>query len=155
MSTAEQLVNRLTELGYHISFAESCTGGLCCATIVGVANASCVLNESYVTYANDSKIKLLNVKPETIDAFGVVSEQVAAEMANGVADASGAEVGVAVTGIAGPTGGSSIKPVGMVCFGFNINGKVITYTKQFGSIGRNQVRNSSVKFVFDTLLELI
>ena len=151
----EQVVNKLTEKNYHISFAESCTGGLCCAEIVNVANASKVLDMSFVTYANDVKIKLINVSSDTIAQYGVVSEQVASEMAKGVSIAAGSNVGVGVTGIAGPTGGTDKKPVGMVCFGFCINGNVKTYTEFFGNIGRNAVRKKSVDFVMKTLLDLL
>lgn len=151
----EQVVNKLTEKNYHISFAESCTGGLCCAEIVNVANASKVLDMSFVTYANDAKIKLVNVSSDTIAQYGVVSEQVASEMAKGVSIAAGSNVGVGVTGIAGPTGGTDKKPVGMVCFGFCINGNVKTYTEFFGNIGRNTVRKKSVDFVMKTLLDLL
>ena len=151
----EQVVNKLTEKNYHISFAESCTGGLCCAEIVNVANASKVLDMSFVTYANDAKIKLINVSSDTIAQYGVVSEQVASEMAKGVSIAAGSNVGVGVTGISGPTGGTDKKPVGMVCFGFCINGNVKTYTEFFGNIGRNAVRKKSVDFVMKTLLDLL
>ena len=92
---------------------------------------------------------------KTIDDFGVVSEEVAYEMAEGVAKRAGCQVGVGITGVAGPTGGTEDKPVGMVCFGFSVNGIVKTYTKQFGAIGRNEVRTSSVDFVFETLYELL
>ena len=155
MKIEEQLVDLLIEKGYHISFAESCTGGLCCATLVNVANASRVLDVSFTTYANDAKIKYLGVSPDTIEKHGVVSEEVAREMALGVAKAAGSEVGVGVTGVAGPSGGTARKPVGMVCFGFSLNGDVKTYTKQFGEAGRNQVRSASVEFVFEKLTELI
>lgn len=155
MALEEQLVERLIELNYKISFAESCTGGLCCGTLVNVTNASKVLDMSFVTYANEAKIQLLGVKADTILANGVVSEEVACEMAQGVARTADCQVGVGITGVAGPGGGTEKKPVGMVCFGFYVNGKTYTYTKQFGEIGRNQVRKSSVEFVFETLLELL
>ncbi len=155
MTLEEQVVNKLIERGYRISFAESCTGGLCCGTLVNVPNASGVLDESYVTYANESKIKLVGVNAETIDSYGVVSEQVAREMAVGASKASGAEVGVGITGVAGPSGGTDKKSVGMVCFGFSINNKVISYTVQFGNLGRNTVRSKSVKFTLETLLDLL
>lgn len=155
MALEEQVVDKLIEKGYHISFAESCTGGLCCGILVNVTNASKVLDMSFVTYANEAKIKLLGVKADTILANGVVSEEVAYEMAEGVAKAAESEIGVGITGVAGPGGGTAKKPVGMVCFGFCINGKTVTYTKQFGEIGRNQVRKSSVEFVYQTLLELL
>lgn len=155
MALEEKLVEKLIEKDYHISFAESCTGGLCCGTIVNVTNASKVLDMSFVTYANEAKMKLLGVKADTILSNGVVSEEVAYEMAEGVARVAESEVGVGITGVAGPGGGTEKKPVGMVCFGFSINGQVTTFTQQFGEIGRNQVRKSSVEFVLSTLLDLI
>lgn len=155
MALEEQVVDKLIEKNYKISFAESCTGGLCCGTIVNVTNASKVLDMSFVTYANEAKIELLGVKADTILSHGVVSEGVAYEMAQGVAEKAGSQVGVGITGVAGPGGGTAKKPVGMVCFGFCVNGEVKTYTKQFGEIGRNQVRKSSVEFVLQTLIDLL
>lgn len=155
MALEERLAEKLIEKNYHISFAESCTGGLCCGTLVNVTNASKVLDVSFVTYANEAKMKFLGVSANTILAHGVVSEEVAREMAEGVAETAGSDIGVGITGVAGPGGGTDKKPVGMVCFGFCIKGETITYTKQFGEIGRNQVRKSSVEFVFQTLLDLI
>lgn len=155
MALEEKVVDRLIELGYHISFAESCTGGLCCGTLVNVTNASKVLDVSFVTYANEAKMEFLGVSADTILSNGVVSEEVAYEMASGVAKVSKSQVGVGITGVAGPGGGTEKKPVGMVCFGFSINGHVKTYTMQFGEIGRNQVRKSSVEFVYQTLLKLL
>lgn len=155
MALEEQVVEKLIEKNYKISFAESCTGGLCCGTLVNVTNASKVLDMSFVTYANEAKIKLLGVNASTILDHGVVSEEVAYEMAQGVAETARSNVGVGITGVAGPGGGTEKKPVGMVCFGFCINGKTVTFTKQFGEIGRNQVRKSSVEFVLQTLLDLI
>ena len=155
MALEEQVVNKLLKLGYHISFAESCTGGLCCGNLVNVTNASKVLDVSFVTYANEAKMEFLGVNTDTILKYGVVSEQVAYEMAAGVAQTAKSQVGVGITGVAGPGGGTDKKPVGMVCFGFSVNGSVKTYTMQFGEIGRNQVRKSSVEFVFQTLIELL
>lgn len=155
MALEEQVVEKLIEKNYKISFAESCTGGLCCGTLVNVTNASKVLDMSFVTYANEAKIKLLGVKAATILDNGVVSEEVAYEMAQGVAQTAGSDVGVGITGVAGPGGGTDKKPVGMVCFGFYVHGKTVTFTKHFGEIGRSQVRKSSVEFVLNTLLDLI
>lgn len=155
MALEEQLVDILINKNYHISFAESCTAGLCSATLVNVTNASKVLDVSFTTYANEAKMQFLGVKADTILSNGVVSEAVAKEMALGAAKAANAEVGVGVTGVAGPGGGTAKKPVGMVCFGFSINGTVKTFTKHFGEIGRQQVRKSSVEFVFNTLIDLL
>ncbi|MBP3577952.1 MAG: CinA family protein [Lachnospiraceae bacterium] len=155
MTLEEQLVNKLTEKGWHIACAESCTGGLIAARIVNVANASKVLNVSFVTYANEAKMKYLGVSQDTILQYGVVSEPVVAEMAAGVAKESGSEVGISVSGIAGPSGGTEKKPVGMVCFGFYINGELTTKTCQFGNPGRNEVRALSTDYALQTALELL
>lgn len=155
MQIEELVVQKLIEKGYHISFAESCTGGLAAATLVSVADASKVFDAGFVTYANEAKMKYLNVEEKTIEEYGVVSEEVAYQMAEGTAKATDSEVGVGITGVAGPSGGTDKKPVGMVCFGFYINGKVYTETKQFGNVGRNEVRQKSVEFVYEKLMKLI
>lgn len=154
LSLEEQLVNKLIEKNWHISCAESCTGGLVASRIVNVANASKVFDAGFVTYANEAKIKYLGVSPETIEKYGVVSEEVVHEMATGVAKETGADVGIAISGIAGPGGGTEKKPVGMVCFGFYVNGNIITHTCQFGNPGRNEVRALSTEYALQTVLEL-
>lgn len=151
----EQLVNRLIERGWHIACAESCTGGLLAGSIINVANASKVLSVSFVTYTEEAKMRYANVPAETLKAYGVVSEEVAAKMASGVAKEAGAEVGVGITGIAGPSGGTKELPVGTVCFGFSINGTVTTKTGHFDNMGRNEVRNAAVQFAMETLCELL
>ena len=105
MTKSEELVSLLIDKGHTISFAESCTGGMAAASIVDVADASKVLNASFVTYANEAKIKYANVSGETLDKYGAVSEQTAGEMAEGAAKANNADVAVGISGIAGPTGG--------------------------------------------------
>ena len=149
----KKLVDKLISLNYKISTAESCTGGLLASSIVEVANASKVFDMSFVTYSNESKIELLGVDSLTISNYGVVSEEVARQMAIGVAVRSKSDVGVGISGIAGPTGATLNKPIGMVCFGFYIDGKVFTETKYFGEIGRNNVRKQSVDFAIDFLLK--
>ena len=155
MDIEYKVVEKLIEKKYHITFAESCTAGLAAGRLVNVPDASKVLDVSFITYANEAKQKYVNVNEETIEAYGVVSEEVAGEMASGAAAAMDAEVGVGISGIAGPTGGTDKKPVGMVCFGFYIAGRTFTYTKQFGNIGRNEVRAASVDFCYEKLLELL
>ncbi len=154
-SLEEQLVNKLIDKNWHISCAESCTGGLVASRVVNVANASRVLDASFVTYANEAKIKYLDVSPETIAKYGVVSEEVVSEMAAGVAKEANSEVGIAISGIAGPSGGTDKKPVGMVCFGFYVDGKTTTRTCQFGNPGRNEVRALSTEYALNTALELV
>ena len=149
------IVDVLTMKGWTISFAESCTAGLAAAHLVDVPSASKVFNASFVTYSNEAKVKYLGVREDSIARRGVVSEEVAVQMASGAAEANGAQVGVGITGIAGPTGGTSEKPVGMVCFGFFIDGRTFSATKQFGSIGRDAVRSSSVDYVFSFLMSML
>ena len=155
MNINEKLVDKLISLNYKISTAESCTGGLLASSIVEVANASKVFDMSFVTYSNESKVNLIDVNPETIEKYGVVSEEVVAEMARGVALKSNAQVGVGVSGIAGPTGATKTKPIGMVSFGFYVDGKVYTETVLFGDIGRNNVRKNSVEFAINYLLKIL
>ena len=150
-----QLVSKLIELNYKISFAESCTGGMVASSIVEVSDASKVLDMSFVTYASEAKISLLGVEKDVIDKYGVVSEEVAYQMANGVKNKASANIGVGVTGIAGPSGGTDDKPVGIVCFGVAINDKTYTFTKNFGDIGRTKVRCQATEFVIDKILELL
>lgn len=152
MTKSEELVSLLIDKGYTISFAESCTGGMAAASIVDVADASKVLNASFVTYANEAKMKYANVSGDTLDKYGAVSEQTAGEMAEGTAKANNADVAVGISGIAGPTGGTEEKPVGTVCFGYYVAGKLFTETVHFGNLGRNNVRRKSVEHVTDVII---
>lgn len=153
LDRASQTVDLLIKKGWTVSFAESCTGGLVCARIVDIPDASKVLNSSFVTYANEAKTRLLGVSEQVLRECGAVSREVAEQMARGVCSVNGAQVGVGISGIAGPGGGTAEKPVGMVCFGFFLNGEVFSVTKQFGALGRNRVRAAAVDFVFETLCE--
>ncbi len=148
-----RLVELFKEKGWHISFAESCTGGLCAARLIGVPDASYVLEASVVTYSNQSKTDYLGVPADMIERYGVVSEEVACEMAKGVALRNNAEVGVGISGIAGPLGGSRTKPVGTVCFGFKIGDEVYSVTKLFSGMSRNEVRSASADYVFQEILQ--
>ena len=148
------LVSKLIEKNYKIACCESCTGGLLAATIINVPNASKVIDASYVTYANSEKVRLANVNNESIEKFGVVSEQVAAEMAEGTRLTCGSNVGVGISGIAGPTGATPTKPVGMVCFAFSVEGNIKTFTCHFTG-GRNTVRKKSVNFAINKLIEIL
>ena len=151
----QEVVDLLIKKNYKISAAESCTGGLFAAKIVEISDASKVLDMSFVTYANEAKVKLVDVKEETIKEFGVVSEEVAIQMAKGVQKVSGSNVGVGISGIAGPTGDTATKPIGMVCFGIVINDKSLSFTKYFGNLGRNVVRGYAVGVLFETLYMLL
>ncbi len=154
MTIAEQLCECLARRGWHITFAESCTGGLVAATLVDVSGASSVFEGSFVTYANDVKEKLLGVKHESICAHGVVSEKVAEEMAEGAAHAMGCEVAVGISGIAGPGGGTPTKPVGTVCFGFAVAGRLVTETMHFTG-DRTAIREAAAAHALARAYELI
>lgn len=155
MENAEKLVNLLIEKKLHITTAESCTGGMVASRIVDVANASKVFNVAYVTYANEAKEKYLNVDSKTIEKYGVVSEEVTKQMALGALKEANADISIVTSGIAGPTGGTEYKPVGMVCFGLGIKDNVYTSTKYFGNIGRNKVRSMATEYIIDFAIKLI
>ncbi len=152
---AVSVVEKLKANGMTIAFAESCTGGLAAAKLIDVPAASSVLGVSFVTYASEAKVEYLGVSESTIECYNVVSEEVAREMALGVARRASSNVGVGITGLAGPTGGDEIRPVGTVCFGIAVNGEVTTFKMCFGNIGRNEVRAASVEFIFEKLNELL
>ncbi len=150
----KQLVCKLILNGYTIASAESCTAGKFAATIVNVPDASKVINSSIVTYSNEAKQKYCGVKTQTLQKFGAVSEETTNEMCSGIATECNANVGVAISGIAGPKGATPTKPVGTVCFGFCINGHITTCTMHFKG-GRQSVRKKSVNFAINKLLKLI
>ena len=155
MADFQKLVDLLIERRMTVSAAESCTGGAFAAGIVSVPDASRVLGFSFVTYSEAAKHELVGVPTETIDTYGVVSEEVADAMARGAAIAGHADVGVGITGFAGPAGGTEKAPVGTVCFGFCINGNCRVYRRRFADLPRNEVRALAVDFAADTLTELL
>ena len=154
MNLEEKLVNKLLEKEYTITTAESCTGGLLAGRILNVSGASGVYNEGYITYSNEAKERLLGVEHETLEKYGAVSEQTAKEMAEGAAKAANANVGLSTTGIAGPSGGTPEKPVGLIYVGCYIDGE--TYVKECRFQGsREENRNAAVEAVLELLYELL
>ena len=127
-----------------ISTAESCTGGLIAAKLISYPGISKVLLESIVTYSNEAKMKRLKVNKNTLDKYGAVSEQTAYEMAKGVVDFTGSDIGVISTGIAGPGGGTEEKPVGLVYIAVNIKGS-IEVEKHIFTGTRNDIREKAAK----------
>jgi nicotinamide-nucleotide amidase len=137
----EAIGERLAVKGLTLASAESCTGGRFAARITSVPGASGYFLEGAVTYSNQSKIKRLGVKPQTLLKYGAVSAETAREMAAGICKTSGADVGVSITGIAGPGGGTKEKPVGLVHIGMCVSGAVETKKFEFGlDRGMNQER---------------
>jgi nicotinamide-nucleotide amidase len=140
---AADLLSAARARGLRLATAESCTGGLIAGAITDVAGSSDVFDRGFVTYSNAAKTAMLGVRPDTLTAFGAVSEEVAREMAAGALAGSEAQIAVSVTGIAGP-GGSEFKPEGRVCFGLASPQGVVTETVEFGAIGRAAVRARAV-----------
>ncbi|MBO4834876.1 MAG: competence/damage-inducible protein A [Lachnospiraceae bacterium] len=132
------VVRELIEKGLHISCAESCTGGMIASRLINVAGASDCITESYITYSDDVKIRLLGVKPEIIQNDSAVSEQCAKEMAEGIAKVTGSDVGVSATGYAGPDG----EQVGLVYYAVHYNGKTIVQKMRSG-YERNLIREAA------------
>ena len=152
--SAAAVLEAARDAGVRIATAESCTAGLITAALTEIPGSSRVVDRGFVTYSNASKIAMLGVRPETLAQFGAVSEEVAAEMAQGALARSDAGVAIAVTGIAGP-GGSEHKPEGRVCFGLALQGSVHTETVEFGALGRDKVRAGSVDHALSLILQAL
>ncbi len=150
----EDVIALLNDRNYTITCAESCTGGLLCATLVNVSGASNVLKSSLVTYAEEAKKELLGVRETTLEQFGVVSEETASEMAKGAIRFAKADVSLSVTGVAGPGGGTKEKPVGLVCIGCCVKENTETRTYIFKG-DRLQIREQSVLKALELAKECI
>lgn len=142
MKLAERVLEIAKAKRLMIATAESCTGGMVIASLTDIAGSSAVVERGFVTYTNAAKIEMLDVKSETLDAFGAVSEPVAEQMAQGALNHSDAELAVSITGIAGP-GGSEHKPEGRVCFATARGRHVVSETVEFGALGRASVREAA------------
>lgn len=139
--------------GLRLATAESCTGGMVGAALTEIAGSSAVVLGGVVAYANSAKRDLLGVSPATLKAHGAVSEETAREMAEGALTALGSDLAVSITGIAGP-GGAGDKPEGRVCFGIAAKGaETRTETRDFGALGRGNVRAASRDRAMELLLE--
>lgn len=149
-----QLAAQLSQNGRKICTAESCTGGLIAKTFTDLAGSSDWFDRGFVTYSNQAKIDMLGVQASTLKKYGAVSKQVAMEMVTGALKFSEAHVSIAVTGIAGPGGGSDNKPVGTVWFGFAVGDHVVTEKKIFAG-DRQQIRESSLYYTLNRLNDLV
>lgn len=153
--TLEEVVaGLLLEKNLTITTAESCTGGLIGATLVNVPGVSSVFKEGYITYANEAKHKILGVSEDTLSKYGAVSEETAREMADGAVKAAGADISIAVTGIAGPDGGTAEKPVGLVYMACHYNGKTVVEKHNFNG-NRLKVRENTVVRALDLVRRTI
>jgi nicotinamide-nucleotide amidase len=144
-AAAKNVLQLARSHGLKIATAESCTGGLVAGALTEIAGSSDVVDRGFVTYSNESKQTMLGVPAATLKRHGAVSAETAAAMANGALKHSLADITVAITGIAGPGGGSKQKPVGLVHFAAaSRDGRCLACIKQYGKIGSRQVRQRSV-----------
>lgn len=152
---ARRIITDFTARGFMVSTAESCTGGLIAGALTEIAGSSAVVDRGFVTYTNEAKMDMLGVGVETLANFGAVSRQTARQMAHGALFRSRADFAVAVTGIAGPGGGSSEKPVGLVHLAAKArNGQGLHKEMHYGDIGRTEIRLATVKTALEMLTAL-
>ncbi|MFZ0558284.1 MAG: CinA family protein [Methylovirgula sp.] len=152
LERAERLVARYRARRLTLVTAESCTGGFVAGLVTEIPGASYVLERGFVTYSNRAKEEDLGVAPSLLDQFGAVSREVAHAMAEGALAHSAATIALAVTGIAGPDGGSAEKPVGLVHFGCGRAGAITLVEKRYGDLGRRGIRLAAVATALDLLL---
>jgi nicotinamide-nucleotide amidase len=156
LALAEDVLRTARAKRLHIATAESCTGGLIAGLLTEIPGSSDVLERGFVTYSNQAKEEMLGVPKALLKKHGAVSEAVARAMAEGAVRRSGAELAVAVTGIAGPDGGTAEKPVGLVHIAASRQGgKTLHQEHRFGDIGRSQVRLQTVAAALSLLHQLL
>lgn len=150
----ERLAQELQARGWMLATAESCTGGMIAAACTDLSGSSNWFERGFVTYSNDAKTELLGVDAGLIAQHGAVSEVVARAMAFGAVRHAHAQVGIAVTGVAGPTGGTPQKPVGTVWFGFQVDGQLTSEMRRFDG-DRAAVRTATVQHALERVLALL
>ncbi|WP_222373311.1 CinA family protein [Rhizobium leguminosarum] len=156
ISTAEAIIRDFTAAGLMVSTAESCTGGLIAGALTEISGSSAVVDRGFVTYTNSAKIEMLGVQAETLSRFGAVSEETARQMVHGALFRSRAEIAVAVTGIAGPGGGSAEKPVGLVHLAAKSRAGTLIHRKMlYGDIGRSEVRLATIRTALEMVRSLL
>ena len=152
----EQVLERLKHKKWMLVTAESCTGGMISTAITDKPGSSAAFERGFVTYSNDAKIDCLGVSAQTLQKYGAVSVQVAEEMAQGALDNSKAKVSIAVTGIAGPDGGTPQKPVGLVYIGYGIKGGIVQAKAfNFSNMSRGEIRLRTTREAFKILKSIL
>ncbi|MCX7628050.1 MAG: CinA family protein [Methylophilaceae bacterium] len=153
LKLAADLGAALQARGWMLTLAESCTGGMAAQYVTAIPGSSAWFERGFITYSNQAKIELLGVDPDTLASHGAVSEAVAARMAQGALARSHAQIAAAISGIAGPGGGTLLKPVGTVCFGWACPNVVEHETRHFSG-DRSIVRRQAVAHALERLLRL-
>ncbi|KSV68290.1 competence damage-inducible protein A [Sinorhizobium sp. GW3] len=152
---AGEIIAAFTAHGLKVATAESCTGGLIAGALTEIPGSSVVVDRGFVTYSNEAKVAMLGVETATLVAHGAVSRQTAIEMAQGAIAHSAADFAVAVTGIAGPSGGSAEKPVGLVHLAAaGRNGALLHREMRYGDIGRSNIRLATIRTALDLLTQI-
>lgn len=146
---AQRIIDLLTTKKLRLATAESCTSGLLAAALTDVPGASAVFYGGFVTYSNDAKAKMIGVPMRLIKDFGAVSAQVARAMAEGTRATTRSDFAIGITGIAGPSGGTDKKPVGLVYFAFASGEETVVLEKRFGPLSREDIRARSVETALD------
>ena len=155
MDLNQKVLNILKRKKLKISLAESCTGGLLSASITSIKGSSKVFTMGLVTYSNQSKITLLKIQKKIIQKYGAVSVQCCLSMVNNLSKISKSKICISITGIAGPKGGTRIKPIGLVYIGIKIGKKIVVNKCNFKNKGRLFIQKQSVKKTLNLLLKLI
>jgi len=154
-SLANKLVKRLIQKKLKISFAESCTGGMLCSTITSVSGSSKVFDLGMITYSNKTKMAILKVPKKIISKYGAVSNQCCLSMVRNLSKISKANISVSITGVAGPNGGTKLKPVGLVYIGIKKGNSISIKKNLFKSKNRILVQKATTLKVLKDVLSLI
>jgi nicotinamide-nucleotide amidase len=155
LELAQRIVSEFGTKGLMVATAESCTGGLIAGALTDIPGSSAVVDRGFVTYTNTAKNEMLGVRQQTLATYGAVSRETALQMVHGALFRSRADLAVAVTGIAGPGGGSADKPVGLVHLAAKSrSGNLVHREMRYGEIGRDKVRLATVATALEMLLEL-
>ena len=149
---ANKLVKKLIQKKLKISFAESCTGGMLSSTITSISGSSKIFNLGLITYSNKAKIDILKVSKKIINKYGAVSNECCLSMVKNLSKISKANISVSITGIAGPKGGTKLKPIGLVYIGIKKGNKIIVHKNLFKSNNRISIQKATTIKVLKTLL---
>ena len=150
-----KIVKLLTKKKLTVSFAESCTGGLLASSITSISGSSKVFNMGLVTYSNNSKVKLLKVPKKTITKYGAVSYETCLSMVKNLSKISKANISISITGVAGPNGGTKVKPVGLVYIGLKKGSKIIVKKNLFKSKKRISIQKATAKQALKMILKIL
>ena len=150
-----KIVKLLTNKGLTVSFAESCTGGLLSSSITSISGSSKVFNMGLVTYSNNAKVKLLKVPKKTINKYGAVSYETCLSMVKNLSKISKSNISISITGVAGPTGGTKEKPIGLVYIGLKTGRKTIIKKNLFNSKKRILIQKATVNQALKLILNIL